>query len=579
MTFSSNFDLDNAPQSVLDNPLDSRCESGAQASVTEAIDQKPVIARNRSMVVFAIACFVVAVLIASSVSGQEARKKYDSIKINPKIDTAAGVRTMKAEARNFSSTGRGNGRAVQAYFGQYVPGKITAPDGEKHLSQIVADVNGFLERANKGGRPEIARGLSGLTFKSLSPVATGNYHPTARIAAVAIIAGLDSRPLDISNKKPPVPMADALPILISLYENEDNVDGLRAAALQGIQRHAMYSFATMPAETKTKLSSLMNDLLDADAPEGRDPAAHAFLQRYAVDVLDYIGGGKDASLGMKLVSISTEPKSLEMIALHSASRLATMSEVLENKIDNPKKVLHSWTARTLTAFENEIERIESMKRRGTTVRQPRDPSTHLRKPEEVKEGRRTTGGRGNSMSYEDEMGGGYTGGGGRESYDEMMDYGMGDEDMGGRGRRTRELPAVIQEAEIVASRRKLNHVLQQVHLGVTGSPTAGMPGGKAGGLLGMVDEATKKEIFEWTETMQDVLYDINDSQIAATSEFLIVLKTQIEPLQELVESIDHRGAEVKAPVLKEPAVDALEAELSEDKLLEADLMAEPVLQP
>ena len=403
MTFSSNFDLDDSPKEVLDNSVDHGVE------VAKVIDQKQVVARKRSLVVFAIACFVVAVMIASSVSGQEANKKYDSIKMDPKFDTASGLRTMKAETRNFAAVGRGNGNAVRAYFEKYVPAKMTAADGSDHLSQIVLDLTGYLERANKGGRPEIARGLSGLTFRNLSPVATGNYRPAARIAAVAIIGGLDSKPIDIGNKKPPVPLAAALPILVSLYEDENNVDGLRAAALQGIHRHAMYSFSTMPADMKAKLSTLMNDLLDSDAPQDRDPVAHAFLQRYAVDILDYTAAENDASLGMKLVSISTEPKSLEMIALHSASRLATMSKALENKIDHPKEVLWSWTARTLTAFENEIERIEGMKRRATNVRQPQDPSTHLRKPEEVAEGRRGAGRSRGSM---------------RGGMDDMMDDGM-----------------------------------------------------------------------------------------------------------------------------------------------------------
>ncbi|WP_157593984.1 hypothetical protein [Rubripirellula obstinata] len=600
MTFSREFFRTNGSAAIASERFDAEKTAAAKPSASKlpseaakVIDEKEVNAKKRKIaVVFAVACFAVAAFIASTAMGQERGQKYDSIEINPRIDTAGAVRTMKAETRSFASIGKGNGGAVKAYFEQYVPGKMTAPDGVEHLSEIVDDVTGYLERANKGGRPEIARGLSGLTFRSLGRVATGNYHPTARIAATVIIGGLDSKPVDIGNKKPPVPLDTVLPVLISLYENEKNVDGLRAAALQGIHRHAMYSFNTMPADLKTKLTGLMNDLLDADAPADRDIEAHAFLQRYAVDILDYTSDGQDPALGLKLVSISTEPKSLEMIALHSASRLASMSGVLENKIEKPKDVLWSWTVRTLTAFENEIERIEGMKRRQTNVRQPQDPSTHLRKPEENKPGRRAGAGgmrgggsmMGDDMMMDDMMmddmmddGGGYRGMMGSDMMDDDMMMG----EMGGNF--SRDLPKVIQDPEIVATRRKLNHVLQQVHLGVTGSPTAGMPEGKPGGLLGSVDDATKKEIETWAEAMEDIIDEINDSQIELTQEFLLVLKEQIEPLEELVDSIDDHLVEVDAPKRDGGVADELQSELMGDdaleEALEEDLMAEPAMLP
>ena len=142
---------------------------------------------------------------------------------------------------------------------------------------------------------------------------------------------------------------------------------------------------------------------------------------------------------------------------------------------------------------------------------------------------------------------------------------------------SRDLPKVIQEPEVVATRRKLNHVLQQIHLGVTGSPTAGMPEGTAGGLLASVDEATKKEIEMWAEQMEDVIDEINDPQIESVQEFLLVLKEQILPLEELVDSIDDHLVELDAPMRDGGVEDDLQAELMGDKELEKDLMAEPAI--
>lgn len=561
--------------------------SGGESKAA-SFDAKQQSLRTKLLALFAIACFLVAAMIATSATGQN----YESIQVNPNLLSPAAVARMKGETRSMSSTGSGDGRVVRVYFAQYIPAAMTAADGMENMSEIVDDVTGYLGRANRGSRPEVAAGLTSLAFASMSRVATGNHQPAARIAAAVILGDLVSKPVDASNRRPQVPLAKALPILISLYEDTKNVDGLRAAALQGIHKHAMYAPASIAEGDRKKTIALMNDLLDQDTPAERDPKAHAFLQRYAVDVLDFLSASDDAALGMKLVSLSTEPKYLEMIALHSASRLAKRTKAIENKVDNPRKVLASWTTRTLTAFENEIERIESMERRPTQVRQPQDPSTHLRKPEERKPNMRGSGGRNMAMGMGgadfadidmmnemgvDDMGGGR----GMRAYTGMDDGMMMDEmGVGGMGRRR---PTVVQDAVVTAGRRKLNHVLQQVHLAVTGLPKTGMPTDNAGGLLGISDEATKADIGRWAEEMVLVSEYINDLTIEKTPEFLIVLQDQIEPLQELISSISGDG-DAMAPAARKPGRDGVKremdakSEMSEEKKLEAALMAEPVLQ-
>ena len=83
--------------------------------------------------------------------------------------------------------------------------------------------------------------------------------------------------------------------------------------------------------------------------------------------------------------------------------------------------------------------------------------------------------------------------------------------------------------------------------------------------------------------MHDVIFEINDPQIELTEEFLIVLRSQIEPLEELVHSMNNQMDKGDAPKPKKMVADGLEAELEgdllEDNLLEEDLLAEPVLLP
>ncbi len=92
---------------------------------------------------------------------------------------------------------------------------------------------------------------------------------------------------------------------------------------------------------------MMTSLLESPAPAGRPTDAHAYLQRYAVDILDVLRAKEDKSLGTKLISISTEPTNPDLIALYSASRLATMGPELQGQVQAPKKVLDSWSKRVL----------------------------------------------------------------------------------------------------------------------------------------------------------------------------------------------------------------------------------------
>ena len=116
---------------------------------------------------------------------------------------------------------------------------------------------------------------------------------------------------------------------------------------------------------------------------------------------------------------------------------------------------------------------------------------------------------------------------------EMMDMSMGYESMmgSGFGRST----AKPQPAEIIASRRQLNHVLQLIHVGVTGSPAAGLPKNN-GGVLAMVSEEQKPEVEAWVTAMQPIVEAINDEMLDTRVKYVAAVTAQIEALEELAGS-------------------------------------------
>ena len=72
--------------------------------------------------------------------------------------------------------------------------------------------------------------------------------------------------------------------------------------------------------------------------------AHAYLQRFAVDILSVLEPDQGGKLGERLVSVSIEPTRHDLIALYSVSKLASARN-LGSAAEDPSPVLDQWTAR------------------------------------------------------------------------------------------------------------------------------------------------------------------------------------------------------------------------------------------
>ncbi|MFK8111940.1 MAG: hypothetical protein AB8B91_07045 [Rubripirellula sp.] len=479
--------------------------------------------------VFWLALFVCAVMLAIFATRSSAQG-YASIPMHKALQAEAAVKSLEANSKKFLLSGVGSKNSVVGYYEYYVPAKMTDPtDGVKHISQLSKDTVAFLSRVQRGNRPAVARALLESVYKGMKKVAEGNHHPAARINAVLILSRLDVQQADNASRTPPVPLSAVLPILVKLYDDENNVDGVRAAALQGIHRHVMYSFPRMAGDKKAAIQTAMTSLLEAEPPKDRDAAAHAYLQRYAVDILDILRPAADTALGSKLVGISQDPKNHSLIALYSASKLGPMGSALKDKIDKPEDLLNSWAMRAYQAFLGESKRLAALERPAPSTKQPRKAIEYLEKPDPKATAPRRTPGMEMDMDMDMEMDMGMDDrtdetGMGMEmmAMDEMM--GMG----GGMGMMTPT--AKPQPPQVTASRRRLNFVLQQLHLGVTGVAQQGMPTKNVGGVLASVGEA-KEPVESWVTKMDEVLTVINDVNHDDLKKYQDALDEQVEVLR------------------------------------------------
>ncbi|MBL6725010.1 MAG: hypothetical protein ISQ09_07965 [Rubripirellula sp.] len=483
--------------------------------------------------------FIAGFLFAGRASGQAAFP-YESVAMPEALKDEAVVRRVEGIAKSYASSGNGDQAMVNGYFKVYVPAKMTAPDGIKEMSAVVQEAANLLVRAQRSNNQQVAQQISLYLFEGMKAVAEGNYHPAARINAILLLSRLDRQPANPSTKTPPVPLSQTLPILVALYQDANNVDGIRAAALHGIHRHVQFGFPQIDQANRATITQAMNALLTSPAPTGRNEKAHAYLQRFAVDILDTLNPPNDNALGTQLVSISTDNKRPDLIALYSAARSGAYGSGLQGQVAEPKKVLTSWGHRVLHAFESEIDRYDRMEKVKADGSQPVNPESFLeKKAEETSRSRTGAGGemdmdqqmenemgmmdsmdRGSGMEMDMDMGG----------MDMEMDMMMG---MTGSGRGS--VPEFKdQPAEVIATRKKLNYVLQQVHLGMTGYPSAGMPTKTPGGLLASSTPEQKPTVEKWVTALEGVVTVLNDKSLDDMKKFREGIEEQIVVLKDLV---------------------------------------------
>ncbi|WP_236621315.1 hypothetical protein [Rhodopirellula sallentina] len=494
--------------------------------------------------------FAMAVMAAFwwMLAGVVSAQQFDAIKLPPAFEAfkdpkrasqlERAVMQLKT-AKDLSKVDSSAPGMSKFYLEQYIPWKITQRESLPELSDIVEGLLKDVDGAQRIGSAGTRTLLAG-TFVGMKKVAEGNYLPAARINAINALARLNEKPLDIANGRPPLPLRYSYPILFKLYTDENESDGIRAAALHGIHHYTRLAFPVMKPDEKTALVTEMNNLLNQEVPGSRDPKAHAYLQRFAVDILNILRAPNDATLGTQLISISTSEEKPDLIALYSASKLGGFQSGLEGKVENPGEVMKQWSARAFNAVQSELDRFAAQTRPRPAQSQPPNPIDFLRKaaPEKPKAITATRKGRAPSgMMGDPGMGMGM----GPDMDMEMgMEMGMGmgmgpDMDMGmgmDMGYGMMQTIANPQPPEVNLSRRKIDFVLQQLLQGATGS-AQGTPEEKPSGLMAGVPENQRAEVQAWVDRILEVSAVVNDEQLDTLEEWLEALDTQRPVLGDL----------------------------------------------
>lgn len=179
-------------------------------------------------------------------------------------------------------------KAFEEYY-EAVIAQFTQPDqfpqAFDNRKNIRRDARLSYSRANK----QFHTTLNQFLLSKLRPLVTdAQYHPAARFNWMLIIADLNQVEIVPGSNAPEVPLAEALPLLVSVQGDEAQSDSVRLAALIGLDRHA--AAGTIGADAQqTLVPNLQKIINQRTPPAGRDAEVHAWFQDRAKAILEKLG--------------------------------------------------------------------------------------------------------------------------------------------------------------------------------------------------------------------------------------------------------------------------------------------------
>jgi hypothetical protein len=171
--------------------------------------------------------------------------------------------------------------------------------------------------------------VKSLTLPQMTAIVRGNFHPAVRYNAMLIISHLNIVEVATTGQRvPPIPLLDALVVILDELQNEKQSDAVKLAAWVGVLRHVQLNRINpqIPANAVQMIRSTAIKLLaEKDPPAGRSLSGHVWMQRRAIEVLTSVetpGSPGDVISEIEAMAADNQaPLSLRLTAARSLGSL------------------------------------------------------------------------------------------------------------------------------------------------------------------------------------------------------------------------------------------------------------------
>ena len=324
--------------------------------------------RSLSMVVSAFFASAAFLLLTSS-PGFAASPTYLQLKLDPKYGDSKTLSNLKKAKQNV------------------ITGKMTLSEGKEFLDQFYAEyvLRAMTRHANLGRVADMRLGILKDLARTRSPdvrtyvlgkvfnkriwarINAKNLHPAVRYNLLLLLGQLNEREAELrgSNKQPPIPHLKVLKFLILAYNDKDQIDAVRIAALLGMRRHVelrvqMTGSAAIGSDDRENVAALALDLAKAqEPPAGRSASGHDWMRRRAVEILGRLASpGKENEIETALTEIIANAENSIALRCDTAHAIGRIN--LEKSDEKAATLAKHVGLVAVAACESEFARLDEM---------------------------------------------------------------------------------------------------------------------------------------------------------------------------------------------------------------------------
>lgn len=248
----------------------------------------------------------------------------------------------------------GEQEIFDTYYKTYALPRWTQKQNYNSLPDCCKDLGNEL-KTGKTGAPHDR--LVALAMEFFSSVAKADSYPAVvRFNAMLMLGDLNIRDSSVASQ-PPVPLPDALPVLLEALGDAQQIDAVRVAALIGIGRHASLGIADAQV-LNTQVLPAMVQLARTKVASGRSAEGHAWIRYLAIDVLAKLGMvGPQAAVAKVLAEIVAEEEAPPSVRAAAARALGALNYTGATGL-NPSQVASVLGRLAADACRIELERYK-----------------------------------------------------------------------------------------------------------------------------------------------------------------------------------------------------------------------------
>jgi hypothetical protein len=374
-------------------------------------------------------------------------------------------------------------KKIEMYYGGYLFSGMTNEGALEKANAARLEIMEDIDKSEKTGGPSYDTYVELLT-RICTAISRGHYHPTASINSVLILNRLNKGKAKIGETPTP---HDKVTALLLEFSTKGLNEGIQAAALSGLERHAEFGSKAWDDAVRKRIAGDLVASIKQPSPAKRPVRADAWLKGRKLEILTKFKHPMEGDLYQLALDALADTTSDPILVEKSLYVEGSYPPPANLNPESTKKALANVASFTKTKVFDWQKWMRESPSFAPVVENTKKPE-----PKSKSKGMANDG----------------DGGGGGED--------MGDG--GGRSKKEKAAPKTNPfldlPPEVKQKRRALHEILETIRFGLNGTRFGEHPATNTTGLAMLITDAEQSQI------LRDILVDIKDLQEALNKQTL-----------------------------------------------------------